>query len=143
MSIGPSRQRSPVGQEQKPLLWGRAAGFGSMNGPSPEARERSPTRRFPTFTRPKAAIQPSITNLPVEPDVFHPVAVVDAVDHRRQSLDIRLRAGAPARVEDDRSGALLDQPPLDLPHQLFALIRVGLARLLVDQSVDLLVAVAG
>src|SRR6266568_7272385 len=49
----------------------------------------------------------------VEPDVFHPVAVVDAVDHRHEPLDIRLRAGPATRVEDDRAGAILGQPPLD------------------------------
>src|SRR5216684_1273156 len=69
----------------------------------------------------------------VEPDVFHPVAVVDAVDHRHEPLDVGLRAGAAARIEDDRSGAFLGQTPFDLPHQLLALFGVGFGRLLVDQ----------
>src|SRR6266545_7117117 len=79
----------------------------------------------------------------VEPDVLHSVAVVDAVDHRRQALDVSLRAGAAARVEDNRPRALLGQPPFDLPHQLLALVGIGLGRLLVDQFVDLGIAVAG
>src|SRR5712691_6706779 len=55
--------------------------------------------------------RPSRGGSSIEPDVFHPVAVVDAVDHRRQPFDVRLRAGPAARVEDDRSGALLGQTP--------------------------------
>src|SRR5438309_1485635 len=89
---------------------------------------------------------PSTTLTPgssIEPDVFHPVAVVDAVDHCRQPLDVRLGAGPAARVEDDRPGAFLGQPAFDLPDQLLALLDVGLGRLPVDQVVDLLVAVPG
>src|SRR5439155_4105233 len=88
----------------------------------------SQLRRYPA---------PSRGGSSIEPDVFHPVAVVDAVDHRRQPLDVRLRAGPAARVEDDRPGALLGQTPFDLPDQLLAFFRVGLGRLLVDQLVDL------
>src|SRR5437660_12933074 len=33
----------------------------------------------------------------VEPDVFHPVTVVDAVDHRHEPFDVGLRAGPAAR----------------------------------------------
>jgi len=43
----------------------------------------------------------------VEPDVFHAVAVVDAVDHGHEPLDIGLHAGPAARIEDDRPGAVL------------------------------------
>src|SRR5829696_8456967 len=59
----------------------------------------------------------------VEPDVLHPVTVVDAVDHRHEPLDVGLRAGAAARVEDDRARPLFGQDPLDLPHDLLALLR--------------------
>ena len=52
----------------------------------------------------------------VEPDVFHARAIGDAVDHYRQTLHIRLPAGRAAIVKDDRSGAVLRQFPLDLPH---------------------------
>src|ERR1700738_2340998 len=45
----------------------------------------------------------------VEPDVLHSVAVVDAVDHRHEPLDIGLRTGAAARIEDDRPRAVLGQ----------------------------------
>src|SRR5581483_4943329 len=79
----------------------------------------------------------------VEPDVLHPIAVVDAVDHRRQPLDVRLDAGAAARIEDDRAGALLGELALDLPDDLLALAGIGLGRLRVDHPVDLAVAIAG
>src|SRR6516165_7320691 len=79
----------------------------------------------------------------VEPDVFHAIAVVDAVDHRGEPLDIGLRASPAARIKDDRQGAVLSQPPFDLPDQLFAFFSVGFGRLLVDQLVDLRIAIAG
>src|SRR5437870_2972007 len=75
--------------------------------------------------------------LPVEPDVLHPIAVVDAVDHGHEPLDVGLPAGRAARVEDDRPSPGLGQPLFDLPHQRFAFYRVGFARLPVDQFVDL------
>src|SRR5207237_574954 len=71
------------------------------------------------------------------------IAVVDAVDHRRQPFDIGLRAGAAARVENDRPGSLLGQPSFDLPYQLLAFCRIGLGGLPVDQLVDLRIAIAG
>ena len=52
----------------------------------------------------------------VEPDVFHARAIGDAVDHYRQTLHLRLPAGRAAIVKDDRSGAVLRQFPLALPH---------------------------
>src|SRR5229473_8503510 len=57
----------------------------------------------------------------VEPDVFHAPAVVDAVDHDREPLDIGLLTGRAARIEDDRSCRILRQLPFDLPYQLLAL----------------------
>src|SRR5215472_18271052 len=61
----------------------------------------------------------------VEPDVFHAPAVEDAVDHDRPALDMRLPAGRPAVVKNDRPGAVVGQFPLDLPYQLLALLGVG------------------
>src|SRR6266436_8863838 len=69
----------------------------------------------------------------VEPDVFHAPAVVDAVDHDREPLDIGLLAGRAARIEDDRSCRILRQLPFDLPYQLLALFQIGLHRLPVNQ----------
>jgi hypothetical protein len=89
------------------------------------------------------AASPGSPALFIEPDVFHAVAVVDAVDHRLQPLDIGLRARPAARIEDDRPGAVLGQPPFDLPHQLFTFLPVGLGGLPVNQLVDFRIAVAG
>src|SRR5690242_13948253 len=43
----------------------------------------------------------------VEPDVLHPPAVEDAVDHQSEPLDMRLPARPIATVEDDRPGIIL------------------------------------
>src|SRR5712671_5806046 len=83
------------------------------------------------------------TALPVEPDVFHTPAVVDAVDHDGEALHVRLPASRAARVKDDGAGAVLRQSPFDLPYQPLALLRIGFDRLPVDQLVDLRAAVAG
>ena len=48
-----------------------------------------------------------------------------------------------ARVVDDRPHAFLDHPAFDVPDDLLALFRVGFGRLLVDQRLDLGVAIAG
>src|SRR6266446_1315982 len=78
----------------------------------------------------------------VEPDVFHAPAVVDAVDHQGQSLDIRLPAGRAAAVKDDRPGDIFRQLALNLPQHFFAPRGVALARLPLDQLIDFGVAVA-
>src|SRR6516162_2022276 len=78
----------------------------------------------------------------VKPDVFPAVAVKDAVDHDGHSFDVGLPAGPAAGVEDDRPDALLDQLALDCPDQLLAPSRVAFDRLLLDQLVDLRVAIA-
>src|SRR5437764_3763270 len=78
----------------------------------------------------------------VEPHVFHAPAVIDAVDHQRQSLHLRLQAGGADLVIDNRPGAVLLQFPIDLPHQLLALRLVGLHRLLVRHLVAFAVAIA-
>src|SRR5439155_17713430 len=80
--------------------------------------------------------------LSIEPDVFEARAVVDAVDHQRYALDPRLKADRGPGVKDNGSDTVFRQSPLDLPHQLPALLGVGLDRLAVDQAVELGVAVA-
>jgi len=45
-------------------------------------------------------------------------------------------------VVDDRPGAILGQPLLDLPYQLLALLLVELVRLPVDQLVNFGIAIA-
>ena len=79
----------------------------------------------------------------VEPDVFEAPAVVDAVDHHRQPLHLRLPAGREAFVSYDRARPLLLQFLVDLPYQRLALLLVAFRRLLVEQLLDLPVAVSG
>ena len=62
------------------------------------------------------------TALLVEPDVLEARAIVDAVDHADQILDVRPLAGDAAHIEDIRARILFDQLPLDLPNQLSVLI---------------------
>ena len=78
----------------------------------------------------------------VEPKVLVAVSVVDAVDHHGHPLHLRVTTRRLPGVEDDWPGAILRQPPFDFPHQLLALLFVGLGRLLVDQLVDLGTAIA-
>src|SRR6516165_11171911 len=78
----------------------------------------------------------------VEPDVFHAPAVVDAVDHDRQSFDLGSPTDPAAVVVDDRPGIVRRQLPFDFPSQLLALLAVGLHRLPVNQLVHLGIAVA-
>src|SRR5205823_8013433 len=83
------------------------------------------------------------TSLLIEPHVLKPPAVENAVDDQVEALDAGPPAGRGAGVEDDRSRGVARQAPLDLPYQLPPLLGIGLARLPVDQRVDLLVAIAG
>src|ERR1700758_4823730 len=71
----------------------------------------------------------------VEPDVLVSKAVVDAIDHHGHPFYLRVAASCLPWVKDDRAGALLGQPPFDLPDQLLALFLVGLRGLFVDQPV--------
>src|SRR5260370_35861910 len=73
----------------------------------------------------------------VEPDVFEAPAIVDAVDHDRQTLDPGLPAGAAGRVKDHRADRSFRQYPFELPDDLLALFRIGLHRLLIDEFVEL------
>src|SRR5207244_3320730 len=74
------------------------------------------------------------SNLLVQPHVLITIAVVGAVHHDGNALDIGLPAGAHAAVEDDRAGRVFLKFLVDLPDQLLALGDVGLHRLLVDRK---------
>src|SRR5260370_1200557 len=75
--------------------------------------------------------------------VFHPPAVVDAVDHDRQPLDRGLTAGRRAIIEDDRPRTLFLELPVDRPYQLLALLLVGFHRLAIEQLLHRPVAISG
>src|SRR6266581_3744356 len=79
----------------------------------------------------------------VEPDVLEAPFVVDAVGHPGPSLEPGLAAGGTGRIEDHRPERRFRQLALRLPDDLFALFGVCGHRLLVDQLVELGVAVAG
>src|SRR5579885_2443239 len=77
----------------------------------------------------------------VEPDVLEAPAVVGAVDHDVQPLDLRPPAGRLAQVELDRPHHRLLQSAVDLPDEPFALFLIAFHRLLVDHFLDFLIAV--
>jgi len=79
----------------------------------------------------------------VEPEVFVAVAVVDAVDHDSEPLELRVPASRPTAIKDERPDAVLGQSPCYFSHQPFAFLLVGCHRILVDQLVDLGKAIAG
>src|SRR6266699_1929809 len=58
---------------------------------------------------PIIAFSPSCADLFVEPHIFHAVAVVDAVHHRRVALDVGMPAGAGAVVVNHRARHVLSQ----------------------------------
>src|SRR5436190_15818489 len=70
--------------------------------------------------------------LSVQPHVFHAPAVVDAIDHRRQPLDLRLPAGGKNIVKNDRASSVFLQFPIDLPYQPLALVLIGHRGLFVE-----------
>src|SRR6516165_5586439 len=84
---------------------------------------------------------PALSILIVEPEVFEALTVVDAVDHQGQPLQRGRSADRSARKEDHRPSVVLDQFSLDLPDQLLALPKISLDRLLIDQLIDVRVAV--
>src|SRR5258708_4345090 len=81
--------------------------------------------------------------LPVQRHIFEAGAVVDAVDHGHQPLDLWLPAIGRVWIEEDRPRVVRDQDLLDVPYQMLALLDVGLGRLLVHQPVHRLVAIPG
>src|SRR5215831_18188534 len=54
----------------------------------------------------------------VDPDVLHAPVVIDAVDLLHDALHMRLPAGRPAIMEDDRARSVLLQLMVDLPYEL-------------------------
>src|SRR5436309_3505553 len=89
----------------------------------------------------------SICNAPggralfVDPDVLEAPAVIGAVDHDVQPLDLGPPAGRLAQVELDGPHHRLLQLAVDLPNELLALRLIGFHRLLVDHLLDLGIAV--
>src|SRR5438132_14149848 len=57
----------------------------------------------------------------VEPEVLVTKAIVDAVSHHRHPLYLGVTARCLPGVGNDRTRAVLGQPPFDLPYQLLAL----------------------
>src|SRR3954454_19337721 len=93
---------------------------------------------------PSAARGPSpLCSLSIEPPIFHAPAIVLAVDHDRHALELRLPASGGAEVVDDRPRAVFLQFLVDVPDQTLALLLVGFRRLLLEQLLELAVAVAG
>src|SRR6516164_5508748 len=87
--------------------------------------------------------RPIVWGLFVEPDVFQAKIVDDAVDHHCPIFDPRLPAIGEAVVKNNRPRPVIGQLSLDLPHQLLALIRLGLDRLPIEQVFELGIAIAG
>src|SRR5688572_25956102 len=79
--------------------------------------------------------------LSIQPDVFEAPVIVDRVDRQFDAFRLRPPAGGALAVLDHRAGAVLLQPLVDLPDQLPAGLDVGHARLLVEQLLDLRIAV--
>src|SRR3954464_14110829 len=78
---------------------------------------------------------------PIQPDILHPPPVVYAVGIDRQTLHRRIPAHASAVELDERLRVILQQAPLYLPDDLAPPILVAFHRLLVNQDLDLFVAV--
>src|SRR5262249_62346679 len=113
--------------------------------PSPTLRQLplpKACRSLPMFSPPlcRAAHRTCGSLLLIQPDVFHPPVIVDAVDHHSQPFDFGVPADAAAVEVDERLGVVLGQPPLDLPDGPLGLFLVCLHRLLLRQCVDLGVA---
>src|SRR6516225_9049438 len=79
----------------------------------------------------------------VQPDVLEAPFVVDAVRHVGPAFEPGLPARRSGRVVNHRPKRGFRQFAFGLPDDLFALFRVGLHRLLVDQLVEFRIAVAG
>src|SRR5262245_10605411 len=79
----------------------------------------------------------------VQPYILVAVAVVGAVDHDGHALDVGMPAGRLPHVQDDRPRHVFLNLLVDLPDELLALLRIALHRLLVEQLLQLLVAIMG
>src|SRR5664279_6016487 len=79
----------------------------------------------------------------IQPYVLVAIAVIGAVGHDGDAFDIGLPARRRVGMEDDRPGHVFLKLLVDVPDQLLALGNVGLLGLLVEQLLDLLVAVVG
>src|ERR1700730_13866176 len=114
---------------------------------------RNSTPSSPGFTT--AGVSAAFVSLPVcrrqktryetllvQPHIFHPQSVVDAVDHRHVVLDVGLPAGPRAVVIEHRPGDVFGQAALVFPDHFPSFCLVGFHRLLVEQFVYLGVAVA-
>src|ERR1700730_5246481 len=114
------------------------------DGQLPTFRLDSVHGRYPGRARARGSCSGSWAGsiLLVAPDVFHAPAVVDAVGHQRQVFDPGPPAGGAGRIEKHRAHARLREDTLDLPHQLLALFRVDLNRLLIHQLVELGIAIS-
>src|SRR5689334_19746906 len=64
--------------------------------------------------------------LSIQPPIFHSPAVVLAVHHHRDPLELRLPAGRRAHMIYDRPPEALLQQVIGVLHQLLAFHRVGL-----------------
>src|SRR5215469_9814129 len=113
--------------------------FRSLPSTSPCGRLRKRHRRRSVRGAPRRHLA---TRLFVEPEVFEAEAVVNAVDHHSHPLHLRVAARRLSGVEDNRTGAVLGQPPFDFPYQMLAFVLVGFGRLLIDQLVDFRTAIA-
>src|SRR5207248_11449436 len=82
------------------------------------------------------------TTLFVEPGVFPAVAAKDAVHFQRDVLDVGLPAGRYPAVGNDWPGEIFGQLALDRPKNLPATFLVGGVRLLLEEFVDRLIAIA-
>jgi len=137
------RQHSPahhngagIAHDRRRIIW-KDARHRRQECPSANAavmRAEAPSRK------PQATVALRRTLL-VQPRVLVTIAVIRAVHHNGDALDIGLPAGALAAVEDDRTSYVLLQLLVDLPDQLLALLDVRFLRLLVEQLFDVLVAV--
>src|SRR5206468_1941077 len=96
-------------------------------------------RRCGVPTMPPPLLTPKLV---VKPDVLKAPAVEDAVHHHSEALDPRLPAGGEPQVIDDRPCLVLLQSPVDFPYQPPALFLVGLHGLLIEQLLQIGIAIA-
>ena len=81
--------------------------------------------------------------LPIQPDIFHSPAVVDAVHLQFETIDIWRPACRFPHVVEDRASDVFLNAPVDFPHEFVPLRRVSLHRLLIDHAIDLVAAIPG